>query len=100
MNVGSFPAGQDRWGVVDLIGNVFEWTSSKASFYPNNTAVGVAQIPENQRDWAVVRGGSFLATSTGSGAVSSTYRDWFDPATKNAYIGFRLVREGPGPAHP
>ena len=77
--VGSYPDGKNRWGVVDLIGNVWEWTSSKASLY-----TGTAQIPAAYRDWVVVRGGSY--------ASDPDDRDWFAPDFRNPNYGFRLVR--------
>ncbi|MEP6819231.1 MAG: SUMF1/EgtB/PvdO family nonheme iron enzyme, partial [bacterium] len=87
--VGSYPDGKNRWGVVDLIGNVWEWTSSKASIYN-----GIAQIPPATKDWVVVRGGSFASDpSDRQIPISSTYRDWFPPDSKNQNFGFRLVRQ-------
>ncbi len=54
--VGTYPEGKNRWGVVDLVGNVWEWTSSKASVYLNKV-----EIPEGNRDWVVARGGSYAS---------------------------------------
>ncbi len=85
--VGSYPDGKNRWGVVDLIGNVWEWTSSKASLY-----TGTTQIPAAYRDWMVVRGGSYASDPEDKQiAISATYRDWFAPDFKNPNYGFRLV---------
>jgi len=86
--VGSYPDGKDRWGVVDLIGNVWEWTSSKASIYN-----GIAQIPAANKDWVVVRGGSYASDPEDRQIpISATYRDWFAPTFRNPNYGFRLVR--------
>lgn len=86
--VGSYPDGKNRWGVVDLIGNVWEWTSSKASIYNNR-----AQIPMNTREWIVSRGGSYASDPADLQIpVSATYRDWYDPTLRHATFGFRLVR--------
>jgi serine/threonine protein kinase/formylglycine-generating enzyme required for sulfatase activity len=88
--VGSFPNGANRWGVVDLIGNVWEWTSSKASLYQGNTA---GQIPAANREWVVARGGSYSTDPNNRQIpISATYRDWFDPTMRDANLGFRLVR--------
>jgi len=82
--VGTYPQGSNRWGVQDLIGNVWEWTSSKASLYPGNPL----KLTQNQ-DWIVARGGSY---SSQANKVSATMRDWFAPNYKNPVLGFRLVR--------
>ena len=87
--VGSLPEGRDRWGVVDLIGNVSEWTSSKASIYDGR------QIPPENRDWLVLRGGSYASDPDDPQIpISATYRDWFKPTLRHPTFGFRLVRSG------
>jgi iron(II)-dependent oxidoreductase len=85
--VGSLPEGQDRWGVVDLIGNVWEWTSSKATLYPGNERV----IPPDARNWMVYRGGSY-GTKMREKPATGTVRDWQQPSTTHPTLGFRLVR--------
>jgi iron(II)-dependent oxidoreductase len=86
--VGTYPDGKNRWGVVDLIGNAWEWTSSKASVY-----TGAAQIPEANKDWVVVRGGSYASDPADRQLpISATYRDWFEPTLRHPNFGFRLVQ--------
>jgi formylglycine-generating enzyme required for sulfatase activity len=85
--VGSYPEGKNRWGVLDLIGNVSEWTSSKASVYSG------LQIPEANKDWIILRGGSYASDPNDSQIpISATYRDWFNPTLRHPTFGFRLVR--------
>ena len=86
--VGTYPDGKNKWGIVDLIGNAWEWTSSKASVY-----TGAAEIPDANKDWAVVRGGSYASDPADRQIpISATYRDWFEPTLKHPNFGFRLVR--------
>jgi formylglycine-generating enzyme required for sulfatase activity len=88
--VGKFPQGANRWGVVDLIGNVWEWTSSKASLYPGSR---LGEIPAATKDWVVARGGSYSSDPQDRQIpISATYRDWFDTQFRQPNYGFRLVR--------
>jgi formylglycine-generating enzyme required for sulfatase activity len=87
--VGSFPEGKAKWGHVDMIGNVWEWTSSTASYYPGSA---LTIIPAH-RTWAIIRGGSLASDADGNKPISNAYRDWITPATKNDLLGFRLIRE-------
>jgi formylglycine-generating enzyme required for sulfatase activity len=74
---------------MDLIGNVSEWTSSKASVYSG------LQIPDANKDWIILRGGSYASDpSDAQIPISATYRDWFDPNLRHPTFGFRLVRPG------
>jgi serine/threonine-protein kinase len=89
--VGSRPAGQNRWGVVDLVGNVWELTSSRVSAYPGNPTV----IPDASKDWVVIRGGSYASNPQSTEQpLSSCMREFVPPGTKNSLLGFRLVRSG------
>jgi formylglycine-generating enzyme required for sulfatase activity/serine/threonine protein kinase len=88
--VGSYPAGKTRWGVFDMIGNAWEWTSSNASLYPGNKEF---VIPANSRESVVIRGGSYASDPNDKlKPISATFRDWIPPTTKNLVLGFRLVR--------
>ena len=87
--VGSLPDGKNRWGIVDLIGNVSEWTSSKASIYDGRA------IPAENRDWLVLRGGSYASDPEDPQIpITASYRDWFKPTLRHPTFGFRLVRSG------
>jgi len=89
--VGTYAQGMNAWGVLDLVGNVWEWTSSKASLYARTGDDRLAQ----QKDWIVIRGGGYASSAKGAfppGPVSSTIRNWEPPNYKNPYLGFRLVK--------
>ncbi|PYS53143.1 MAG: hypothetical protein DMF68_00340 [Acidobacteria bacterium] len=86
--VGSYPEDKSRWGVLDMAGNVYEWTSSKASMYPGSQLV----IKPEQKNWIIVRGAAYVTDYKQKNPT--TFRDWFPPTTKEPVIGFRLVRAG------
>ena len=89
--VGSRPAGSNRWGVVDLIGNAWEWTSSKVSVYPGNRTV----VPGDKQDLITIRGGCYVSDPANPDTpVSASLREFVPATTKNTLLGFRLVRSG------
>jgi formylglycine-generating enzyme required for sulfatase activity/serine/threonine protein kinase len=88
--VGSSPNDKTRWGVMDMMGNVYEWTSTKANYYPGSAGT----VEGEQRGHYVFRGASY-ATLQNPKPISATRRDWVSGETKVSPLGFRLVREGP-----
>lgn len=90
-SVGSRDAGKNQWGVVDLVGNVWEMTSSRVSVYPGNPVV----VPATTQDWITIRGGCYVSDPGKANApVSACMREFVPPSTKTTLLGFRLVRSG------
>lgn len=93
--VGSVPGGANEWGVMDLIGNASEWTSSPAYFYPGNKTPFDS---ERAKDVYMYRGGyaqlpGWKFTLEGSPAeVTSTLRMGTLKEQKLVHLSFRLVR--------
>ncbi len=88
--VGSFPEGATPQGALDMIGNVWEWTSSEASMYKGNNVLALAN---DDRDKIVVRGGSFQSSARGDELITATARRWVSRDKRDPTLGFRLVRE-------
>lgn len=87
--VGSKKCGENKWGVLDLIGNVYEWTSSRTAPYPGSNAETKDQFKGITNAF---RGGSAYSKSSGDKAVTSTFRGFVELTKRDAQLGFRLVR--------
>ncbi|WP_306207461.1 ergothioneine biosynthesis protein EgtB [Actinoplanes sp. RD1] len=90
--VGAYPDGASPAGVHQLIGDVWEWTSSDFSGYPGFSAFPYREYSEVffGPDYKVLRGGSF---GTDGAAVRGTFRNWDYPIRRQIFSGFRCARD-------
>jgi formylglycine-generating enzyme required for sulfatase activity len=85
--VGSYPTGASPLGVLDMAGNVWEWTSSLYKPYPYSATDGREDL--NASGSRVYRGGSW---GNVPGALRAADRGWNDPANRSNNLGFRCAQ--------
>jgi iron(II)-dependent oxidoreductase len=89
---GAYPAGASPTGVHQLIGDVWEWTSTDFHGYPGFAAFPYREYSEVffGPGHKVLRGGSF---GTDSAAIRGTFRNWDLPIRRQIFAGFRTARD-------
>jgi iron(II)-dependent oxidoreductase len=90
--VGAYPQGASAYGVLGLIGDVWEWTASALYAYPGFEAFPYREYSEIffGPDYKVLRGGSW---ATRPGAIRNTFRNWDFPIRRQLFCGFRCARD-------
>jgi iron(II)-dependent oxidoreductase len=90
VDAGALPEGDSAYGCRQMLGNVWEWTSSTFGPYP-----GFAPDPykEYSEPWfgtrKVLRGGAW---ATRSRMLRNTWRNYFTPDRRDVMAGFRTCR--------
>ena len=86
--VGSFPRGKSRYGLFDVVGNVWEWTSDWEGKYTAAPATDPHGPATGER--RVVRGGAFNGLLPSWVRPSQRYSDL--PKTHSHAYGFRCAQ--------
>lgn len=89
--VGAFPEGQSAFGVADLLGNGWEWTSTLFGPFP-----GFEPFPFYRGYSADFFDGKHFVMKGGSARTAAcmlrrSFRNWFQPHYPYVYAGFRCV---------
>jgi ergothioneine biosynthesis protein EgtB len=89
---GTHPRGASAWGVEDLVGNGWEWTSTV--FAPFSGFHAMASYPEYSADFFdgqhfVMKGAS---PATARELIRPTFRNWFRPHYPYVYAAFRCAK--------
>ncbi len=88
--VGALPQSASAYGVEQLIGDVWEWTSSDFAPWPGFTPMIYRDYSEPffGGDYKVLRGGSWaVAPST----IRPSFRNWDHPVRRQIFTGVRLA---------
>lgn len=88
--IGSYPKGKSYYGCHQMLGDVWEWTSSEYTLYPGF----MSKFPEYTDKWAVnqkvSRGGCF---ATPFNQIRNSYRNYFKPHERILFAGFRCAQD-------
>lgn len=93
--VGAYPAGASAYGVEQMLGDVWEWTTSPLRPWPGFTpmiydrySVPFFEEPSSPGDYRVLRGGSWAVSP---GILRPSFRNWDHPIRRQIFAGVRLA---------
>ncbi|PRY17082.1 ergothioneine biosynthesis protein EgtB [Kineococcus rhizosphaerae] len=88
--VGAYPAGASAYGVEQLMGDVWEWTSSEFAPWPGFSPMlyDTYSAPWFGGGYRVLRGGSWASDAV---AVRPSFRNWDWPVRRQIFTGLRLA---------
>jgi iron(II)-dependent oxidoreductase len=90
---GAYPEGASECGAVQMLGDVWEWTSSDFTPYPGFEAFPYREYSEVFFGPAhkVLRGGSW---ATRRDVIRPSFRNWDLPQRRQIFAGIRCARDG------
>jgi iron(II)-dependent oxidoreductase len=88
--VGAYPAGASAYGAQQMLGDVWEWTTSSIRPWPGFTPMLYEQYtqPFFGGDYRVLRGGSWAVAP---GILRPSFRNWDHPIRRQIFSGLRLA---------
>ena len=88
--VNAYPTGQSAYGCYDMLGNVWEWTSSWFDGYEGFVSYPYRGYSQAYFDGQhrVLKGGSW---ATRPWAMRSSFRNWYYPGIRQVLAGFRCA---------
>ncbi len=90
--IGSDPSGASKWGAEQMLGDVYEWTSSPFTGYPGFESFPYTEYSEVffGTEYRVLRGASW---ATSSHCARLSFRNWDFPIRRQIFAGFRLAHD-------
>ncbi|WP_077078829.1 ergothioneine biosynthesis protein EgtB [Mycobacterium numidiamassiliense] len=91
---GAYPAGASAYGVEQMLGDVWEWTSSPLRPWPGFVPMIYERYSEPffDGDYRVLRGGSWAVESA---ILRPSFRNWDHPYRRQIFSGVRLAWDVP-----
>ncbi len=92
--VGAYPAGASAYGVEQMLGDVWEWTTSPLRPWPGFTPMIYERYSTpffegtTSGDYRVLRGGSWAVAP---GILRPSFRNWDHPIRRQIFSGVRLA---------
>jgi len=92
--VGAYPAGASAYGAEQMLGDVWEWTSSPLRPWPDFSPMIYDRYSQpffegvGSGEYRVLRGGAW---SVGAGIVRPSFRNWDHPIRRQIFSGVRLA---------
>jgi iron(II)-dependent oxidoreductase len=88
--VGAYPSGASAYGAEQMLGDVWEWTTSPLRPWPGFTPMVYQQYSEPffAGDYRVLRGGSWAVDAS---ILRPSFRNWDHPIRRQIFSGVRLA---------